>query len=300
MTLNISDLFSGIPERVDHYLQKKFERAQLKQREVILDSMKIEYWDTEAFSKPVLLLIHGFGADSKIQWIYLVKKLSKTHRLIVPNLLYFGNSDDSTKITTTFRQVEMVECLLSFLSVDTFSVAGISYGTLIAMYLAERHPNVEKVVLMSTPAYGEEVILQATLLKNLKAKTFVDVLIPENASDMKRLMKVGYAFPPPLPDKMLKQFIPSVVGLTRTEKTALLIDLVEQREEYVGRHKKITQPLLIIVGEKDPLTPKEIAANFQKHYPNAIIHRIRKTAHLPMLERPKAVRKLLIPFLVEA
>lgn len=299
MTLQFSDLFSGIPEQVNHYLNKKFERAGLTHQMVTLDSMQIEYWDTRDSAKPTLLLIHGFGADSRIQWVYLVKELSKTHRLIIPNLLYFGNSYDDQKITTTFRQVEMVEQLLAFAHVEKYAVAGISYGTLIALYLAERHAEVEKVVLISTPAYGEEVIGQELLLKQLHATSFVDLLIPEDAADMKRLMKVGYALPPPLPNKVLLKLIPSIVGSTRVEKTLLLTDLVENRNEYVGRHKNCMQTLLILVGEKDPLTPKEIAENLAKHYPNAQVHRIRKTAHLPMLERPKAVRKRLIPFMTE-
>ncbi|KAG6500284.1 hypothetical protein ZIOFF_040127 [Zingiber officinale] len=48
-----------------------------------------------ASRKPALLLIHGFGGNSKWQWKRQIGALSRSFDLYIPELLFFGRSRSS-------------------------------------------------------------------------------------------------------------------------------------------------------------------------------------------------------------
>ena len=63
LTLFSCDIYKVANKHID----KKMEDASLKLKTAIVEGDTIEYWDNE-LDKPVLLLVHGFGASTKFQW----------------------------------------------------------------------------------------------------------------------------------------------------------------------------------------------------------------------------------------
>ena len=74
-------------------LQLRFQAAGLRKEIAVLGSGQISYWT--GGDGPPLLLIPGFGATAIWQWHAQVGALQKHYRLVVPDLLFFGDSRSS-------------------------------------------------------------------------------------------------------------------------------------------------------------------------------------------------------------
>lgn len=60
---------------------------------------------------------------------------------------------------------------------------------------------------------------------------------------------------------------------------------------------KINQPVLLVWGKQDIVTPPEVAEEFYFHLPNAKLEFIDNCGHVPMMEQPKLFNQYLNQFL---
>ncbi|NRA12324.1 MAG: alpha/beta fold hydrolase, partial [Crocinitomicaceae bacterium] len=120
---------------LDKSIDWSFRKYGLELRQTSIDKFEIEYWSADN-DLPVLVLCHAYGPDSKYSWYKQVRKLSKHFRLIIPNLIYFGNSTMRPKSYQVSDQVDALTLLLKELNISTFSIGGTSYGGLVACELA--------------------------------------------------------------------------------------------------------------------------------------------------------------------
>jgi hypothetical protein len=101
---------------------------------------KIHY--VEAGTGPVVILLHGLGADIS-SWDLTIGQLSQKYRVIVPDQIGFGRSD---KPLINYRIGTLVDFLDGFykeLKVEHASLVGNSLGGWVAAAFALAHP--EKV-----------------------------------------------------------------------------------------------------------------------------------------------------------
>ncbi|MGI9526498.1 MAG: alpha/beta fold hydrolase [Weeksellaceae bacterium] len=61
--------------------------------------------------------------------------------------------------------------------------------------------------------------------------------------------------------------------------------------------KEIQQPVLLIWGKQDVVTPPEVAVAFHEGLPNSTLHWIDKCGHAPMMEHPNLFNELLYNWL---
>ena len=101
--------------------------------------------------EPVVLL-HGFGGSSW-SWRHLMPALARRHRVIAPDLNGFGWTQRPREVAaySYAGQAAMVLGVLRELGVERFHVIGHSYGGGLALWLAARHPErVRSLVLVSS------------------------------------------------------------------------------------------------------------------------------------------------------
>ena len=53
---------------INHHVQSKFSKAGLHQKVIKTGAYQIDYWDNET-DKPVIVLVHVFGATASFQWL---------------------------------------------------------------------------------------------------------------------------------------------------------------------------------------------------------------------------------------
>lgn len=280
------------------YIESQFQKHGFSNKTIDIDDYQIQYWDNNKNGKTILLL-HGFGAQAEFQWYKQIESLSKEFRVIVPNLLYFGDSKPKNKPLYTLNdQAQMVNYLMGFLEIDLFHLAGISYGGLVSMaFYVENKPKVEKVILIDSPVkfFSQDDLNR--ICKQYKVPSIIDFFAPKNYAVLRKQIAASYYFP---------LFIPSFITKNLYEKMCLpnievweklILDLLENMDFYASNDYRTDCPTLLIWGEKDDIIPLKIGQQLNEYFDNSTLVVIPRTKHLPNLERAKLVNKAITTFL---
>lgn len=105
--------------------------------------------------QPVILL-HGLGNNHK-SWTHVLKALNTQNmRVIVPDLLGFGNAPKpDSQYTPRVHAAAVIE-LLDHLKVKNAIIAGHSMGCMVAIQIAKQRPDLAKqLVLLGPPLYSK-------------------------------------------------------------------------------------------------------------------------------------------------
>ena len=123
------------------------------------------------------------------------------------------------------------------------------------------------------------------------------MLVPDQADEIPRLLKLAYHRPPPVPGFALKDAYTHLFGAFRDQRRGLLEDLISYLDEPRPPGGSV-HPTLILWGEHDELFPLELAHRLcAKLGARAQLEIIKGTAHAPIVEDPKAVTKAMQKFL---
>lgn len=235
-----------------------------------------------------LVLIHGFGGD-KDNWTRVVRSLPKTQRVIIPDLIGFGDSDKPGIEAgyTIVEQMGRLHSLLSQLGLTRFYLGGNSMGGWIASAYAKSFPEEVIGVWLLAPA-GIAGAKKSEMAERLEAGGRLPLVVRSRAEFDERLAWVfGHA--PPLP---------GFVRNTLAERAAANADLHEQiRKQLYGVSPSQEQllgsplhlPALIVWGEADRVlhpSGAEILAPYYNSNGTAVI-KLPQVGHLPMTEAPE-------------
>lgn len=296
----IAYFIANFDKIADTYINKKYKQNSLAAHQIKIDEQTtIHYWQGGQ-GKETLVLIHGFGAAAKFQWISQINDFSKEYHLIIPDLIYFGNShSDSQEFGIDF-QAQSVSKLLQELGITSFSLVSLSYGGVVAITLANLVPKqVHKLVICGSPIryYTDEDIEET--LGRLEVNSFEELLLPNNTADVKKLIALAYHRPPYIPNFILKSFNKGLFAEQIPEKKKLLSYLFDHRIELSTREFELSCPILLLWGAHDSLIPKKIGQSLEAYFgkEQATFLTIENTAHAPSAERPKVFNKLVLDFL---
>ncbi len=104
-----------------------------------------------------VILMHGFPHTWRV-WSDVIPVLSRTHRVIAPDLLGHGDSDKPRADYSIGGFANGMRDLLAVLDVERVTLVGHSLGGGVAMQLAYQYPHlVERVVLVSNGGSGRGV-----------------------------------------------------------------------------------------------------------------------------------------------
>ncbi|MDZ7702804.1 MAG: alpha/beta hydrolase [Halobacteriales archaeon] len=103
---------------------------------------------------PPVVLLHGIPTWSYL-WREVVPALAEDHRVVVPDLLGYGNSAMHDGFDRSIRaQEEMVSALLEVFGIDTAALVGHDIGGSVAMRLAWHEPDrIERLVVSNAPCF---------------------------------------------------------------------------------------------------------------------------------------------------
>lgn len=278
---------------VEVYVNKFYKDNGMHRRILEFDDNVIEYWDTET-DLPPFLLVHGFGAEAKYQWYLQLAMLSKKYRLIMPNLLYFGNSKNKTGKYAVQDQVEMLKGFLRQLGLNKVKAFGASYGGLISIELATQTDLVSELFLMGAPVkymYEDDHERVSNLfdLDNVN-----DLFVPSNPVQLKKLIHATSGKPVWIPSFFLTPFQEQFYEGTIEEKTQLFEQLVGIRETYAEKDYRVDIPVHLIWGTNDPLVPLDRAEKLHEHLgKNCTFDTIKDGGHMANLVKPKRFNRIL-------
>ncbi|BAU29753.1 pimeloyl-ACP methyl ester carboxylesterase [Aneurinibacillus soli] len=226
-----------------------------------------------------VVFLHGF-CGSSAYWERIVPELSRTFRVITPDLRGHGASAVSTGTYSMDLLADDIAGLLKALNLEQAYVFGHSLGGYVTLALADNHPELVKGfgLIHSTGMPDDKKAKEirqedAARIEEEGIEPFINELIPKlftpkNQEEMKNVVEhtrqIGLATPP-------KGAINTLKGMAvRPDRTTFLT--------------KAKCPVLLVTGEDDHVIPSE------NTWTGAPEHAVRETyshcVHMSMYEAP--------------
>lgn len=249
---------------------------------------KIRY--QEAGSGPVVVLLHGLGADGS-SWASNIAPLAAKYRVIVPDQIGFGKSDKPFINYRVGTLVDFLNGLFKELKIERASLVGNSLGGFTATAFALAYPEkVDKLVLVDAAGYA--------VPKGTDPQTF-NILNPSTREGIRQVMSVVFY------DK--KMFAnDAVIDTLYTKKMQTgdgytiqkFIESILRGEDVLdGRLDKIKQPTLLVWGREDALTPLSMGERFKQDIKGSQLLVFDKCGHVPQMEKAAEFNAALLKFL---
>jgi 2-hydroxy-6-oxonona-2,4-dienedioate hydrolase len=230
----------------------------------------------------VLLLLHGlFGALSNFK--DLIGHFSKTHKVVVPMLPLL---DLDLLHTSVGGLQKYVHKFIEHRKYDQIHLLGNSLGGHVAL-----------VHVLKNPARIRSLILTGSsgLFENAMGDTY-----PKRGDREYIRKKTEFTFYDPA--MATDELVDEVFEITNNRlKVIKIIALAKSaiRNNLGEELKEIKQPVCLIWGNNDNVTPPFVAEEFHKLLPNSELHFIDRCGHAPMMEVPGEFNRLLDSFLAK-
>jgi pimeloyl-ACP methyl ester carboxylesterase len=203
------------------------------------------YYEIYGQGKP-LVLIHGGGSTIQTSFEKIIPLLAKNRKVIAVELQAHGRTTDRNADLSFEQDSDDVATLLRNLNIDKADFLGFSNGGTTTLQIAIRHPEiVEKIILGS-----------ALAKRNGVPDWFWDFIEQAKLENMPEQLKAGY-----------KKVAADTNGLQvmHDRDAKRMVNFKDIPDEQI---KSIKVPVLIIIGDKDVITP-EHAMELHKQITNS-------------------------------
>lgn len=251
--------------------------------------------------KPYLLLLHGMGANARINWYNQIKPLSKKFNLIMPDLIYFGESSSSTQnVSVEFQAKQIHEALLKLGITAKINIMGFSYGGLTtAMYNEFFYNEVSKLIIIDGPVKFFSGKMADSLAKSVGVQNMNNIIVPTTLQEFNGMQKAVMSSSFPITKKLKQKIITYFFTPTKEIRNKQMNYLIEQQTTYQNYTYNLDKtPTLLIWGGKDGVVPPSVGISLNKAYPNTtklIIYP--KAKHDAHFSETKRLNKAVIQFI---
>lgn len=267
---------------------------QRVQRVVELGDRFISYVDV-GDGEPVVLL-HGIPTWGYL-WSGVLDRLSRSHRVLVPDLAGFGYSDRRDMFDRSIAaQAALLRDWLSVLGVSRAALVGHDIGGGVALRLALSAPDVAtRLALLNTVCYDSwpiELMLQ--LGHPGAARYFAAGTV---TTMLKQALKMGFASSPDgdFLDGLLAPYSTEVGKLSLIRNAAALNTSLTT--ELTPRLPDLCLPALVLWGVDDRFQPAEYGQRLAWDLPAARYVPISGARHFLMVDQPERTANELLALL---
>lgn len=255
----------------DRCLRFKFKRSGLRPSTFDLgDGTTVHSWvpSKPDPQKPDVILIHGFGVNSLWQFSDTVPSLTPHFNVYVPDLLFFGSSATSRPDRSEKFQAQCVRRMAEAagVSLPVSAVLGLSYGGFVAYSMAAMFGEewVERVVICCAGVCLEEKDIREGMFPVPDVEAAAEILLAQTPEKLRELVRLTFVKTPRwIPSCLLNDFIDVMCTDYVEEKKELLRAIPQNRT--MANLPKISQPTLIVWGDKDRVFPLELAFRLKSH-----------------------------------
>ncbi|MDD8018289.1 MAG: alpha/beta fold hydrolase [Bacteroidota bacterium] len=260
----------------------------------VINNVLHRYIDVGISTAAPIIFIHGFPFSHKM-WAFpggQTEALSGTHRVIAYDVRGHGESEVGTGHYSIEFFVDDLIGLMNQLTIPKAILCGLSMGGYIALRAVERHADrISGLVLCDTRSEAdpnEARVKRAQAIKEIQengmkqyAENYVkNVFAPESLQQKAEAVRM----------------IQSIIERTSPISIYGTLMALASRTDTTAALPFITCPTLILVGEKDTLTPPTAAQAMKDKIPNAQLFLIPKAAHMSNVENPEDFNTHLVEF----
>jgi len=219
-------------EKKELTMQNSKEAVIFKNGYAQVNGIKM-YYEIHGEGKP-LVLVHGGGSTIPSNFAYIIPMLAKQRKVIAMELQAHGRTADRNQDSSFEQDADDVAALLKILSIKKADFLGFSNGGTTTIQIALRHPElVDKMVLGSALCKRSGVPAQ-----------FFDFMKKASLANMPKELKDAYLAVNPDPNGL---------QIMHGRDAKRMVNFRDIPDEQI---KSIKAPTLIIIGDKDVITPE--------------------------------------------
>jgi len=254
-------------------------------KQIKVGNLGIHYF-TAGHGEP-LVVIHGAGGGAE-GWLQSGAELCEHHRIYVPDLPGFGDSQPMSGNYGVAEFVQFVEDFTHSLGLTRFHLVGHSAGGGIALCYAFKFPyKIGKLVLVSSMCLGKEMTLWIRVLSGSVTLRSLGMAAATIMEVTKRLVSSVYApfkFVNPLPQGKIR------LGANMTT-------LKEQTMVLMNQLSELTVPTLLVWGADDSVVPVSHAYAAARIIPDCQLQVFEGCGHSVYKQKAAEFSRLLSGFL---
>jgi len=276
----------------------------MKHTLLISQNQKVAYWSYGEPTHPVIVMVHGFRGTH--HGLELITKELRGFYVIVPDLPGFGESDPLDEHSIT-QYVQFLNEFMARLNLAMPPVLlGHSFGSIIASHFAAAYPRaIDRLILINPIGAPALEGPKAVMTKLAIAYYWLGKKLPQRASkswlSARPIVLSMSIMMAKTKDKTLRQYIHNQ-HLTHFSSFSSPRAVAEAFHASVShtvteKAEHITMPTLLIVGEKDDITPLKKQQELHTKMTASELFVIENVGHLIHYETPKKAAGAIMTFL---
>jgi|GEM_PF-475251 len=286
-----------------HVMKKQVYESFIgnQKRQVLANGYHLQYTDSGS-SEKVILLVHGVPTSS---WLYrkmIGLLVNKGYRVIVPDLLGYGNSDKPKgyEIYAPDKMGGYLLELMDSLKIQKWTHVCHDAGGLWTWELVKKDSSrFEHLVILNSiilkEGFNPPIQMKKNFLSRIYVKMYTSFL--SRKSSMKATIKGGLENDSQCTPSMLMGYIkPTKTPIDRPLFQFFSNTCVKDLPDYQSTLQKITCPVTIIWGKNDKILVWEKQAEMVKellNIKNTNIHLLDNAKHFIQEEKPDEIAEII-------
>jgi pimeloyl-ACP methyl ester carboxylesterase len=227
---------------------------------------------------PPLVLLHGAGSSSQVDFAAQLPSLTSAFGLVLPDARGHGGTGwDPTQGFRGEWLVDDLEGLVDALGVGTFHLAGFSMGAMTALGFAVRQP--ERVRTLAIAAITVEREPRASVARRLLDPDRIERDEPAWAAQVARRHERIQG------RDAWRRLFPAIAADVAVQPLLTARDL-----------RSVTAPTLVICGDRDPIAPVDQVVRLARQVRDGRLLVVPDCGHEVLSERPSLVNEALGSF----
>ncbi|MGZ3499178.1 MAG: alpha/beta fold hydrolase [Vulcanimicrobiaceae bacterium] len=239
-----------------------------------------------------IILLHGFPLTREI-WASQVPALAARMRVISPDLRGMGSSSVSDGPYLMESLAGDVAAVLDQLKIDRATLVGHSLGGYVAMAFCRMYSErVDRLALVCSRLGADSAKTAASreeLAQSAEREGSVDPIVDAYLPRLFGEESIGR-------DSAAFKRAREIARKNDPRGCAAMLRGMAQRVASEDIAEELTMPVLIIAGALDRIVPLEEARAMTGVFPNARLEVMERSGHLPMLEEPELLARVLAEF----
>lgn len=246
---------------------------------------------------PNLTMIHGWAADNGVWQEWVQEQLAPHFNVYLIELPGFGQSPAIEEITDDKVNTAWLEALAKQLPEKTH-LLGWSLGGLMTQQLALNYPDkIQSLICMaSTPRFTQNDNWKLAVSPPL----IID-FIKAISIEAGRVLKQFWSLQLQGSDdarSLIKRYRQHMSGRSLPKLDGLLQGLTLLKDIDNRSKLKDIQPMTLwLLGEHDPLIPKELVDEIHQLQPSAQVHILEDASHMPFFSHPDETAAVIVDFI---
>lgn len=225
---------------------------------------------------PVIILLHGlFGALSNFKDV--IDYFKDKYTVAIPLMPVYTMPREETSLTNLSKHIYE---FIQYKKYTDVTLLGNSMGGHIGLIFTSEHPELVKYLVLT----GSSGLYEKSFGSTYPRKSDYDFI-------KERVEQTFY-----FPEVATKELIDEVFDLVNDKEKALrslLLAKSAMRHNMAPELPKIKQPVCLIWGKNDTITPPEVADEMHKIIPDSDLFWIDKCGHVAMMEHPQEFNEIL-------